>query len=367
MASRAHYSEVAERQNSPGFAPTSNSVATRHIVVAIALVALAVMIWLIAEVLIIGFGGIVLAALLRAAAVPLARKTGIAERWSVLIVVLAIIAAFTALSWLFGHQAMKQVADLQDQLPVAIDKLTKTVEQSEIGKFVVDSVRQTSSDSKILSNMGLAATALVGGVTNILLVLFLGVYFAVDPKLYRNGALRLLPPHLRGKVGDALDDAGLALQKWLLGQGAAMVTVGVLVGIGLSIIGVPLVLALSVLAAFLEFIPVLGPVLFAIPGLLLAFTQGPQTVLYALIVYVIVEQLESNVVTPLLQRWAVQLPPVIGLLAIVAGGLLLGIPGIIFATPLVVVVMKLVQHLYVEDTLENGASRSSPSSRSTTK
>jgi predicted PurR-regulated permease PerM len=112
-------------------------------------------------------------------------------------------------------------------------------------------------------------------------------------------------------------------------------------------------LSLGLLAGLLEFVPVIGPIVSAIPGLLLAFTQGPQTAVYALILYVAVQQIESNVLTPLIQRWAVELPPVLALLSIVAGGLLFGVLGVIFATPMAVVVMTLVKHLYVEDTLES--------------
>jgi predicted PurR-regulated permease PerM len=110
-----------------------------------------------------------------------------------------------------------------------------------------------------------------------------------------------------------------------------------------------------VLAAVLEFVPVLGPILFSLPGLLLAFAKGPDTALYAFFVYLVVQQFEGNVLIPLIQRWAVELPPVVGLLAVVIGGLLLGIPGVIFATPLAVVVMRVVKHLYVEDALEKPA------------
>jgi predicted PurR-regulated permease PerM len=224
----------------------------------------------------------------------------------------------------------------------------------------VTSIRQSAGDSKTWSNIGLAATAVLGGVLDFVFVLFLSVYFAIDVRLYRDGALRLLPPQYRPRVGHVLDDAGEALQKWLVGQVIAMITVGILVGVGLALVGVPVALALGVLAAILEFVPVLGPILFSIPGLMLAFAKGPQTVLYAFFVYLVVQQFEGNVIIPLIQRWAVKLPPVVGLLAVVAGGLLLGAPGVIFATPLAVVIMRLVKHLYVEDALENGGSSASP-------
>ena len=100
--------------------------------------------------------------------------------------------------------------------------------------------------------------------------------------------------------------------------------------------------------------PVVGPIAAAIPAVLLAFAAGPQTAIYVMILYVAVQQIESNILTPLIQRWAVELPPVSALLSIVACGLVFGVMGVIVATQMAVAVMAMVQHLYIEDTLENG-------------
>jgi predicted PurR-regulated permease PerM len=351
---------VTNPQSSP-----SNNTVTRQILTAIALLGLAVVLWRVSDVLVIGFGGIVMAAMIRALSAPLARRTGFRDRWCVLIVVFGLALVLVGLAWLFGQQATREATELQQQLPNAFNKALQALQRTDTGKAIVNSVQSAAGGSNTLSNVGIAATALFRGVLDIILVLFLSVYFALDVRLYRDGALRLVPPRHRGRVGPVLDDAGEALQKWLLGQAVAMITVGILVGFGLALVGVPLAFALGVLAALLEFVPVLGPILFSIPGLLLAFAKGPQTTLYALFVYLIVQQFEGNVLIPLLQRWAVELPPVVGLLAVVAGGLLLGVPGVIFATPLAVVVMRLVKHLYVEEALEN--SRSGPSTRAATK
>ena len=337
---------------------SSSSNPTRLIITALALLALAVAFWRMSGMFVIAFGGIVIAALIRSLAEPLAGWTRVRDRWCVLMVVAALAIVLVLIGWVFGQQVANQAAELKQQLPEALGKLRAAVERTGAGKTLVTSIRQTAGDSKTLSNVGIAATAAIGGVFDVVLVLFLSIYFALDVRMYRDGALRLLPPAYRNRVGVVLDDAGEALQKWLLGQAVAMVTVGILVGIGLALVGVPLALALGIVAALLEFVPVIGPILFSIPGLLLAFAKGPQTVLYALVVYLIVQQFEGNVLIPLIQRWAVRLPPVVGLLAIVAGGLLLGVPGVVFATPLAVVIMRLVKHLYVEDALESGSSAS---------
>ncbi|ACB77169.1 AI-2E family transporter [Opitutus terrae] len=331
--------------------PTT-SRGTRTILIAIGLVALAAVLWLIADAIVVAFGGIVLASVLLSLSGPLSRKTHLGARWSLLIVVALMLVAVAALSWLFGNEIVTQFGELQRQLPEALHKVEQWLGQSPAGRMVVDSVRQVGGNTEALSQAGAFVGSVFGAAANLLLVLFLGVYFAADPQLYRDGALRLVPPRRRPQLRRALDDAGVALRKWLVAQAIAMLAVGVLTGVALGLIGVPLALSLGVLAGLLEFVPVIGPIVAAVPGLLLAFSHGPNTVLYAALVYVAVQQIESNVITPLVQRWAVKLPPVLGLLAIVAFGLLLGVPGVIFAMPLAVVVMVLVKDLYVEDTLE---------------
>lgn len=347
---------------SPRLSPVTSlrkdSNVIRYILIAVAVVALMAITWRVVDVLIIAFGGVVMATVLRAAAEPLARRTGWSERWSLLAVVVTLLLAFGLLAWMFGAQAANQFADLRERLPQAAEKLRTWLEGSRAGKAVVDSVKQAVGGENAASGIGMAAGATMGGIGNLLLVVFVGIYFAASPKLYRNGLLRLFPLGRRPQVGGALDEAGVALRKWLVAQLIIMLAVGVLTGVSLALIGVPLSLSLGVLAGLLEFVPVIGPIVAAVPGLLLAFAKDPQIGLYALLVYVAVQQIESNVITPLTQRWAVELPPVHALLAIVACGLLFGVLGVIFATPLVVVVMVLVRKLYVEDTLERGVTKS---------
>lgn len=332
--------------------PRKDSNVIRYILIAVAVVALAALAWDVADVIIIAFGGIVMATVLRAAAEPLARRTGWSERWSLAAVVIGLLIAFGLLAWLFGAQAANQFAELRERVPQAAEKLRAWLEGSRAGKAVVDSIKQAMGGDKAASGLGAAAGAALGGLGNLLLVVFVGIYFAASPKFYRNGAVRLFPIGRRAQVGAAIDESGVALRKWLVAQLIVMLVVGVLTGVSMAIIGVPLSLSLGLLAGLLDFVPVIGPIVAAAPGVLLAFAKDPRIGLYALIAYIVVQQIESNVITPLTQRWAVQLPPVIALLAIVAGGLLFGILGVIFATPLAVVAMVLIRKLYVEDTLE---------------
>jgi predicted PurR-regulated permease PerM len=344
-------------------AASKSTEITRYILIAIALVLVAAMLWLTVDAWVIGFGAIVFATVLRAAAEPIQGMTHLSERWSVVVAVVLLLILFALLSWLFGAQTARQFAELRDRLPEAVSKLQEWLQGSATGRAIVDGVKQALGNGDAAANFGVAAGAALGGLGNLLLILFAGIYFALDPRLYRNGALRLLPPSRRAQVGSALDDAGISLKKWLVAQLIVMLAVGVLTGTGLALLGVPLALSLGLLIGILEFVPVLGPIVAAVPGVLLAFAKGPETAVYALAIYVAVQQVESNLLTPLIQRWAVELPPVVALLSIVACGLLFGVMGVLFATPMAVVGMVLVRRLYVEDTLENGAAQS-PAKRS---
>jgi predicted PurR-regulated permease PerM len=325
---------------------------TRHLLVAIGLVALAAVLWTTAQALVIAFGGVVLASVLLSLSTPLSRATGLPARWSLLVVVLVLAGIAVAFGWLFGNEVATQFSELQRKLPEAAAKFRDWLDGSPAGQALVRSAQRFGANSDALSKAGSVVSGVVGAAGNLLLIVFLAIYFAHAPTLYRNGAVRLVPVSRRAQVGRALDEAGVALRKWLVAQVIAMVAVGVLTGGALALMGVPLALLLGVLAGLLEFVPVIGPIVSAVPGVLLAFSKGPEMAVYVALVYTAVQQVESNVITPLVQRWAVKLPPVIGLLSILVCGLLFGVIGVVFAMPIAVVTMVMVRRLYVEDTLE---------------
>jgi predicted PurR-regulated permease PerM len=144
-----------------------------------------------------------------------------------------------------------------------------------------------------------------------------------------------------------MDAAIVALGRWLQGVLLAMVSIGLVTGIGLWAMGIPLALALGVLGGALEFIPYIGPIVSAIPAVLIAFTVSPTRALEVLALYVAIHFIEGELLVPMIQRWAVALPPAVAIIAVVVFGSIFGLPGVIFATPLAVVLLRLVQTLYV--------------------
>jgi predicted PurR-regulated permease PerM len=320
---------------------------TRRVLIALALVTLAILLWKIAPVFILAFAGIVFAEAIRAGGEVIAERTRLSETAGVMIVgALALIALILA-GWLFGRQIMEQTTELYGAIDAAWVKLQELIQKTPFAASMLERAEGTA-DPQAMGKVLKGTFTVAGAIVDIALVIFLALYFAVDPRTYQKGLLHLFPLEARERVQSALRASSKALRKWMLGQLVAMSAVGVLTAVGLWLVGVPLAIPLGIIAGLLDFVPVVGPMMAAIPGILIAFSASPQTAFYALLVYLFVQFVEGNVVTPLAQRWAVSVPPALTLLGIVAFGAVFGVMGVLFAMPMLVVTMVLVQKLYVD-------------------
>jgi predicted PurR-regulated permease PerM len=326
---------------------------TYRVLIAVAVIALAILTWQLAEVLMLIFGGVVLAAVLRALSDPLEAHTPLSGRAALALVVLVLLVALVAAFWLVGEQLVSQLSELTELLPGGVNDVRDWLSGFPLGHWLVElSQRGMSMAQGSFSGIARFASSTFGMVANVVLILFLGLYLASDPGLYRRGLLKLLPRSGRERTALALEASGVGLKRWLLGQLLAMVSVGLITGLTLWAMGMPLALSLGLIAGLLEFIPFFGPILSAVPGVLVSFTQGGWMPLYVVLAYLAIQQIEGNVLMPIIQKWAVALPPALGLLGVVIFGLLFGIMGVLFATPLMVVVMVSVQKLYVDTALD---------------
>ena len=182
-----------------------------------------------------------------------------------------------------------------------------------------------------------------------------GIYQAANPRMHVHGVARLLPPARRVTVLRAMHDTGNALRLWLIGQGVVMLSMGLMMWAAYAWLGLPSAAALALIAALADFVPFIGPILGALPALVIASTIDMQTLPWTLGAVVVAQQIESYALMPFVQRRAVKLPPFIGLFSIVVFGTLFGLIGIILAVPLAVAVMTLVQRLWVKGVLDEQA------------
>lgn len=333
--------------------PSPDAQFLRRVLLAALVIVLMLVLWQVSQVLILTFGGIVVAVALRNLAGPWGRLLRISDRMALLHTVLNLTAIAVAFFYFFGAMAGHQFAALADRLPQTLDTAKDWLNSSLLGRQILGALQSGGDPAERIMAALPWAGGVLGGLGEALLMIVVGIYFAADPPLYVNGMIRLVPPRKRTRMLHVLDAVGEALQKWLFGMTLDMLLLGVMTFIGMWAIGVPLPFALAVLSGVAVFVPYIGPAIATVPGLLLAFSVKPILALYAALVYLVVLTIEAYVSQPLLQRWAVSLPAIFNLLAILVFAPLFGLWGAILATPLSVAVWVLVQKFYIEDVLED--------------
>lgn len=344
-------------------------------------VVVAFLAWHVAHVLLLAFAGILFAVLLYSVANFLSRHTPLAGRWSLLVTLLLLLAILAGAGWLIGPRLINQSDQLSQEIPQVVDQLEQTLAQYRWGDRILERapiLEQPSADSgpptegpevqqpgptgepsqagdvpiaemSVMSQLFDLVSSVIETFADLIFVVFMGIFFAANPALYRSGVVLLFPHEKRERANEILLEMGKALQWWLLGQLISMTVVGLLTALGLWLLGMPLVLVLAVIAFLMEFVPIIGPWLAAAPAILIALTQGSSQVLWVALLYFLIQQLEGNLILPLVQERAVDLPPALTLLAVFIMGALFGIIGVLVATPLLAVILVLIKMAYVHD------------------
>ena len=327
---------------------------TKRLLILALFVVLAKFLYQISDLLLIVFGTVMFAVILSSASTAIHRRFHIHRGLALAAVVLLSTAAIGGILFLFGTRIGAQGKQLIDTLPAGIAHLKDLLGQTSWGPRVINQVQHlnvASAGGNFLGKAMGALSSVLGIVTNLILIFFGSLYLAGSPDLYLRGVLSLVPRKHRQRAAQVLAAVYDGLRHWLVGQFISMAVVGAAFGIALSIIGVPSAIVLGIIAGLLEFVPLLGPVIATIPAMLEALTQGTTMVIWVAVAFLVIQQIESNLLVPYVQKRAVELPPVIALFATVVFGTIFGAVGLIFAVPLVVVVMIAVQEIYVNDIL----------------
>jgi predicted PurR-regulated permease PerM len=183
---------------------------------------------------------------------------------------------------------------------------------------------------------------------NIFVVVFLGLLFAAQPTLYRNGLLSFVPAKHGAQAERLVDDLGETLQRWLLGQLLTMASLFAVTAIGLTVIGIPGALVLGFVTGLLSFIPTVGAVVAGALILLASLGSGTTALLSAFGLYLFIQFLEGNVLTPLIQRHAIEIPPATLFAAQIFLGVLFGLWGLALALPVIAIIKVVLRHVYRE-------------------
>jgi predicted PurR-regulated permease PerM len=206
--------------------------------------------------------------------------------------------------------------------------------------------RQTRTAGRVLFPVVSSVFEVVAGI---LIIIFVAIYIGVDPKTYRKGILHLVPHHRRARAEEVMTDVADTLRGWLMARVIAAVIIGVVTAGALMLLRIEAAIALGIIAGLLEFIPFFGPIISAVPAIGVALVQSPQKAIYVVILYVAIQQLEGNLLTPLLLKKRLEIPPVLTIGAVTAFGVVFGVLGMLAAEPFLAAVLLLVKRLYVED------------------
>jgi predicted PurR-regulated permease PerM len=405
--------------NTTVFAPRAELTYTQKVLIAVtisvAALLLTAFVYYAADIIVLIFAGLLLAVFLSAPSELLAKYARISRTYALLIVLFSLMIIVIGGSYFMGYTIYKQSREISQRLPGALqlfekdlhNRLPKTwfeqpatsqsatipvgatapatatgQEATSPADWLADrliELRKSATDFVTSASFVRNAGGLAGGVVtstfgiigNAAVVFGVGLFFALTPRLYIVGLIAIFPMNRRERVAKILAEVGNQLQWWFVGQLCSMASIGLLTMIGLAILGVPGAITLGILAGLLNFIPNFGPILAAIPAILVAFApHGAQTGLnpslagWVLLMYIIIQLLEGWVITPFFQKRAVELPPALIVIAQMLFALMLGPIGLILATPILAAVLVLLRMIYIEDILGDKPATPTPKEKS---
>ncbi|BAZ50262.1 hypothetical protein NIES4103_28780 [Nostoc sp. NIES-4103] len=327
----------------------------------IAIVLSLYILWQIREVLLLMFAAVVLATTLNRLAKRFQRsgmKRGLAVTLSVAIFFIVIIGFF----WLIVPPFVQQFNELTYRVPQGFQRFNSWLDQlrtripSQLVPYIPDLNSLIQQAQPFINRVLGGSVALVTGslevVVKVLLVLVSTAMLLADPQAYRKVFVRVFPSFYRRRVDGILDKCEISLEGWITGALIAMGVVGLMSVVGLSLLRVKAALALGVLAGFLNLIPNLGPTMSVVPAMAIALLDAPWKVVAVLILYFIIQQTESNFITPIVMAHQVSLLPAVTLISQVFFVTFFGFLGLFLALPLTVVAKIWLQEVLIKDVMD---------------
>jgi predicted PurR-regulated permease PerM len=311
--------------------------------------------WYLIDVMMYIFAGILFAIFLRIPTDWLVDHTSLSDKVALLISGIVIVGLLVLTGWLILPQVIAQFNQFGQLIPQAINELINGLRSLSERRGLLGAIPEPSEimpdGGRITGRLTSLFSDVTGTVIRVLIMLFVGIYLALQPQLYARGVVTLVPSDYRDRAHEILCAIYRSLKWWLIGRLFAMVALGILVGIGLAILGIPLTLTLAVLAGVFSFVPTIGAILAVVPAALVALTQSPSSVLWVLIIYQAAQLIETYFLTPMVQQYAVMLPAALALMLQLLLLAIAGPLGVALAFPLALVGMILIQTIYVEDML----------------
>ncbi len=274
-------------------------------------------------------------------------KTRLSRKFAMIVSVAGTIVVMGVLLWFIGSKVQSQIAQLSNSLPHTINSAKAKLAETPLGQKVLDYSAGDNS-KQLLDTVQTFFSTSFGVLGDIYIIMFLGIFFTASPSLYKDGIVALVPGNKKALAVCIMDRISLSLKGWLKGMLLSMVLITILITLGLTIIGVPAALVLGLITGITEIIPNIGPLIAMIPGVLLGLTMGTGTAIIVALVYIVSQTIVANIVTPLIQKKMINLPPALTLMSQLIMGTLSGALGIILAVPMLAILIILVDELYVK-------------------
>tara|TARA_B100000029_G_scaffold121213_1_gene114653 strand:+ start:984 stop:1985 length:1002 start_codon:yes stop_codon:yes gene_type:complete len=330
----------------------------RTLLVALTLVVLALLTWQLRWVLLVLFGAVVLAVALDVLIEKLQDHLSWPRPLSLAVVLVVLLLGGALVFQLLVPELITQVQELGNLVPTLVTKLKSmlvsnprlmNLEESFAEQFSWDRIQPLGS--QLLGVAGGAANSLI----QLLLMSLLAVLLALDPVSHRQMVIAATPRPARQEMAELLDQCRLALGGWLAGMTISASSVFVLTWAGLALLKVPLALLSALVCGLLTFVPTIGPTAASLLPLAMALLVSPLLMLQVLVLRLILQNLEAFLLTPLLLRRTVNLLPTVALMAQLSLGALLGLPGVLLALPLVVVLQVGMEQVVVKQIMDRWA------------
>ncbi|MEO6869941.1 MAG: AI-2E family transporter [Ginsengibacter sp.] len=273
----------------------------------------------------------------------------ISSGWSLALSIVVNLLLLVAFFWFIGARLQQQVSQLTDTLPQTIDNGKAYLQKTTLGSKALHYLNSSGDSQKTKSIIKSFFSSSFGILSDVYIILLLGIFFIASPFTYKKGIVHLLPQKAKDKGALLLDEIHDVLKNWIKGQLFGFLFIAVLTGLGLWVIGMPMILTLALIAGLLNFIPNFGPIIALVPAGLIGLTQGTTTAILVLCLYTFIQLVQSAVTQPLIQKKMVSIPPALIIFGQVAMGLLGGFWGVLLATPVVAIIMTVVNKLYVEE------------------
>ncbi len=310
-------------------------------------------IWYAWKLLFLAFAGVLLAIILHTFADWIERHTRLSQGAAYAATVGGVVALVGLAAWLIVPSVLSQAVQIAQIIPGSLRQAKDDLDRYNWGRFLVQFAGRAIQTLDLAPKIEAVATGLLDALAGAIVVVIVGFYAGLNPKGYIQALLRLLPEEHRAEAMRVGSEVVYTLRWWLLGQLVPMAVLGIFSMIGLWILGVPLAFTLGLFTAVMIFIPYLGALLSEIPAVLVALKVGPTTMIYVLILYLAIHGAEAYFLTPLVQKRAVRLLPILTILSQFLMWILTGVLGVAIATPMTAAGLVLVKMLYLKEGIEH--------------